>query len=343
MQPVSREIHQERVPLETLAVDHEMFRRIVEDLRDQAGRQKPIESWLADGGGGACVTGMESFELETLIRSWLGFGATSVTSESLFWYYDFLCDIDGLRLMPHYFDSKSSWREPARELRVADLGTILDLNLIAPFLNPPSDAPLRIVEVGGGYGRLAEAFLNIFGKQVRFVMVDAVPASLLLAYEYLTRCNPSFRVGFDYLGHPFDLERYDCYIIPSWRIDVLSNGFFDLAINVQSMQEMDQRHVDDYLAWFDRALSPGTGIAYLCNRRDHIFRGEYRYPDRWQLLLKQCTPRSLMRDFPAEVFRKGERCYVAENRLRAALYERELGRKSAALLEVAERRGYSSY
>jgi hypothetical protein len=341
MQPVRRELHHNRVPLEALPVDDQLLQRIVEDLRNQPARQQPISSWLADGGEG--LIGMESFQLETLIQSWLGFGSTPLTPESLFWYHGFLRDIDGLGLMPHYFDDATSWRPPAHDLRVADLGTILDLNLVAPFLQAPPEAPLRIVEVGGGYGRLAEAFLNIFGRQVRFVLIDAVPGSLLLAYEYLRRCNPALRVGFDYLGDPFDLERYDCYVVPSWRIDVVPDGSCDLAINVQSMQEMDQHHVDHYLEWFDRALKPGSGVAYFCNRRDHLFRGEYRYPDHWQLLLKQCTPRSWVRDFPAEVFRKGERCYTAENRLRAAFYKRELARESDALVAAAKRRGYSPY
>jgi SAM-dependent methyltransferase len=342
LEPIRRELHQELVPLESLPVDEQFLGLIVEDLRNQAARHQPIASWVADGGGEG-VTGVESFEIETLIQSWLGFGSTRVSPESLFWYYGFLRDIDGLGLMRHYFDDETSWRAPAQDLRVADLGTILDLNLMAPFLQAPSDGPLRVVEVGGGYGRLAEAFLNIFGNQVRFVLIDAVPGSLLLAYEYLRRCNPSMRIGFDYLGDPFDLERYDCYIAPSWRTDPIPEGSVDLAINVQSMQEMEQHHVDEYLAWFDRALKPGSGIAYFCNRRDHLFRGEYRYPDHWQLLLKTCTPRSWVRDFPAELFRKGERCYTAENRLHAALYERDLGRESAVLLATAKRRGYSPY
>jgi hypothetical protein len=342
-QPVGRALHKKRLSLDTLPLDRKLFERIIEDLRDHAGSHKPIASWLADGGGSDDITGIDSFDLDTLIQSWLGFSSSPLTPESLFWYYDFLRDIDGLDLMPYYFDSETSWRAPAQDLRVADLGTILDLNLIVPFLTAPADAPARIVEVGGGYGRLAEAFLNVFGRQVRFVMIDAVPGSLLFAYEYLTRCNPAFRVGFDYLGDPFDLERYDCYIVPSWRLDSIANVSFDLAINVQSMQEMDQHHVDAYLAWFDRALKPGTGIGYFCNRRDHLFRGEYRYPDHWQLLFKQATPRSVTRDFPVEIFRKGEHCYTAENRARTVFYERELAREWAALLAAAERRGYSPY
>jgi SAM-dependent methyltransferase len=341
LQPVRRQLHQKLVPLEDLPVDERLLGRIVEDLRNQATRHQPIASWLADGGGKASPA--YSFQVQTLIESWLGFGSTRVSPEALFWYYGFLRDIDGLGLMRHYFDNETSWREPAHHLRVADLGTILDLNLMAPFLQAPSDGPLRIVEVGGGYGRLAEAFLNIFGDQVRFVLIDAVPGSLLLAYEYLRRCNPALRVGFDYLDDPFDLERYDCYIAPSWRIDPIPKASIDLAINVQSMQEMEQHHVDEYLAWFDRALKPGSGIAYFCNRRDHLFRGKYRYPDHWQLLLKKCTPRSWTRDFPAELFRKGKRSFAAENRLHAAFYERDLRRESDVLLAAAKRRGYSPY
>lgn len=174
------------------------------------------------------------------------------------------------------------------------------------------------------------------------MLVDVVPATLVYAYEYLTRCNPALRVGFFYHDDPFGLDRYDCYIVPTWQMAPVCRRWYDLAVNIQSMQEMEQRHVDHYLRLFDSLLQDG-GIVYLCNRRDHQFRGNWRYPDHWECLLKQSTPRSWIRDFPAEVYRKGSRSYAAANRLRDGLYRREFGRSSAALVESAARKGFQAY
>jgi len=43
-----------------------------------------------------------------------------------------------------------------------DLGSLMDLNLIHYFAKPPYGRVTRILEVGGGYGRLAEAAFNVF-------------------------------------------------------------------------------------------------------------------------------------------------------------------------------------
>lgn len=57
-----------------------------------------------------------------------------------------------------------------QNLSAADLGTIMDLNLLWSFLDKP-DEPKTVLEVGGGYGRLAEAMLNVF-EDIKYVLVD---------------------------------------------------------------------------------------------------------------------------------------------------------------------------
>lgn len=342
MQATAPQLRKHIVELESLELDEALFNRIKDDLLQNAGRHMPAQVWLKAGGGGAEAA--SEFDVKNLIFPWLGFGKTLVAPESLSWYYQFIKDIDTLGVVDTYFAGPAEIRPAGRELLIADLGTMIDINLIAPFLpEGPQPRPLRVIEVGGGYGRLAEAMFNVYdGGQLQYVMIDAVPASLIFAYEYLTRARPDLRIGSFYRGDAYDLERFDIYICPIWHFETAGAGQFDLAINVQSMQEMDQHHVDYYLGWFDTVLKPGA-TAYLCNRRDHVFRGEWHYPAHWECLLKTCTPRSWTRDFPAEVYRKGERSYAAQNHLAEVRYQRELTRANERQLERAAAAGYKVY
>lgn len=341
MQPTHHAIRTNTVELETLELDEALFNRIKDDLLQNAGRHMPAQVWLKAGGGNEAEA--SEFDVKNLIFPWLGFGKTTVSAESLSWYYQFIKDIDSTGIVDTYFGGPDQIKPAGQELLIADLGTMIDVNLIAPYLPADTGAePLRVIEVGGGYGRLAEAMFNIYDGKLKFVMIDAVPASLIFAYAYLTRARPDLRIGSFYRGDAYDLEQFDIYICPIWHFETLGAGQFDLAINVQSMQEMDQHHVDYYIGWFDTVLKPGA-IAYLCNRRDHVFRGAWHYPDHWQTLLKICTPRSWTRDFPAEVYRKGERSYRDENRLAEVRYRRELDRAAQRVLTSAEAAGHKVY
>jgi hypothetical protein len=73
----------------------------------------------------------------------------------------------------------------------ADLGSILDLNLLSSFA--PDRPRTSFLEVGGGFGRTAEAALNVFSGSVTWVIVDSVPASLVYAREYLRLACPDQR------------------------------------------------------------------------------------------------------------------------------------------------------
>lgn len=341
MQATAPHIRKHIVELESLELDEALFNRVHDDLVRNAGHHMPAPVWLKAGGGGDEAA--SEFDAKSLITPWLGFGKTPVSPESLSWYYQFIKDIDTLGIVDHYFAGAAELKPAAADLLIADLGTIIDLNLIAPYLPAGARAePLRVIEVGGGYGRLAEAMFNVYDGQLKFVMIDAVPASLIYAYEYLSRARPDLRIGSFYRGDAYDLERFDIYICPIWHFETAGAGQFDLAINVQSMQEMAQHHVDYYLGWFDSVLKPGA-VAYLCNRRDHVFRGAWHYPQHWECLLKICTPRSWIRDFPAEVYRKGERAYAGENALAETRYRRELGQANARQIADAAQAGHKIY
>ncbi len=210
-----------------------------------------------------------------------------------------------------------------QELINTDLGTLLDVTLLYAFAGGAAKSRTMLLEVGGGYGRLAEATMNVFGPSVCHVLVDAVPGSLYYAAAYLRSAVPGARVGSYYDGDPFDLERFDAYVIPTWHFERLNTRTYDVLVNIESFQEMSQQLVDAYLDLFDRRSHEGS-IFYVSNARDHLFRGAWRFPDAWKPMLCANTPRSWTRDHPTQIFEKTGASYGAATRIAEALHHRGL-------------------
>ena len=330
----------------SLEGDKELFDKIVADQEKYAGPLRPDKVWDLEIGGhdgkhyfhsqqrgetmelGAYDDDRyyQNFSsLEKMLEPFIGnTGLQTVNKDVIQNYYTYLKKIDRLDILHNYFEADGEIRDQARGLLITDLGSIIDVNIISSSLDPAAEQ-YQILEVGGGYGRLAEAFLNMYGENVKYVLLDAVPASLMYSYLYLSENFPNMRIGFYYRGDPYDMNLFDCYIMPAWHFDGSAHtGSFDCCINVQSMQEMNQYHIDHYLNLFNTLLKEGSGIAYISNEKDYIFRGEWNYPKNWKLLLKTRTPRSWTRNSPTEVFLKSAGSFERENRFMDFVYSLQL-------------------
>jgi len=295
--------------------DRDQFDLIVQDMRNNGGNLVPSDHWnwnLGEKDKNYHEYTNELFDkkyshLKKMLDPWVGVTGMKVLSEEAVNKYEsFLRHIDHLHLLPPDImthGNLNGWRE-------TDLGSILDLSLITIFSANTSRERLAICEVGGGYGRLAEVFLETHKKRVHYVMVDAVPGSLMYAYYYLKSQFPELNIGSYYAGDDYD-SSYDCYILPSWRTCVLQEAFFDVCLNIESMQEMQQHHVDFYLELFDR-LTVSGGEVYLSNARDYVFNGEWNIPSHWKTLYLNNTPRSWSADHPTHILRKNDGDYSLE-------------------------------
>jgi hypothetical protein len=273
------------------------------------GLVDPSEIWNLAAHFSAYPEKLKNLTFDDILPLWVGRTARhELTTEVLEHYRPFLSEIDHLELLVPFLNAEISGQYTRM---ITDLGTIIDVNLIARNLKQSEGSHTYILELGGGYGRLTEAFLAIFENQVKYVMLDAVPESLVYAYLYLSKNFPDRRIGFYYCGHDFDLVTYDCYIVPTWRFEELNRYKFDVAINIDSMQEMTQQQIDYYLNLFDGVTKLG-GEIYLSNSRDYQQK-EFRYPKRWHLLFKRNSPRSWTPHHPVEVFEKGDRNYERAN------------------------------
>jgi hypothetical protein len=324
---ISRTIKKHSVA--NITANREEFRRIFADMREAAGSFTPTPTWLLckhpseiestdlseilDLADSDEVFQKEFSDLEQRMHGWVGdANSKNILADSARQlvdnYASFLQGRDSLGL----WAANVSERNVAESMKVADLGSIMDLTFLSTYAFDPVRPITRIVEVGGGYGRLAEAAFNVFGKSIRYVLVDSVPVSLYYSKKYLESVCPDVRVGSYYDGDKFDLNEFDCYIIPAWYFDELNQEKYDICINIESFQEMNQQHIDTYLQLFDRVSVDGA-VIYVDNARDYIFRGNWNYPNHWQKLFCSNTPRSWSADHPVEIFVRGNRDFSAQN------------------------------
>jgi SAM-dependent methyltransferase len=296
----------------------DVYRAVIDDMEKNAGPLGPGNRWKADALFPENSERAVQPEFNDMMAPWIGVkGEKPVDKDLVSAYQDFMSKFDALGLMDSHFPHGEA-RLPD-DLTVADLGSIMDVSLIWAHVEAGDKDHLTILEVGGGYGRLAEAFLNLFGKQVTYVLVDAVPASLYHSYQYISTRFPNLNVGW-YYADDFNPRRYSCFVVPIWHFErVNGRQLYDGAINVASMQEMESHQVSYCIKLFDRLVKLG-GLIYLSNTRDFYYRGEFAYPANWKLLLKRNTPRSWWPYYPVEILRKLDGEFVEQNAIVEAGY-----------------------
>lgn len=165
----------------------------------------------------------------------------------------------------------------------------LDLNSINEHL--PLRSVRRVLEIGAGYGRTAYLFCSLF-PETEYTIVDIEPARTL-AQRYLSAV----------------LRRPVTFLTPE-QATGLSDGAFDLAINISSFDEMPAKTSAGYLTLFDRCcsfvyLNGFARTGRVGNTFGHDRRGleEFAYPMSWQPLYAARHP--VFPKFVEKLFRTG--------------------------------------
>ena len=120
--------------------------------------------------------------------------------------------------------------------------------------------PLRILEIGAGYGQVAAQLLQQL--DVTEYAVCDLPENLFLAGFYLQAVAPERTVAFVGEEGTPDRPAGLTFAAPPF-LDALE-GPWDLIINSYSFQEMTRPSVDGYLAHAERTLAP-DGVVYSLN------------------------------------------------------------------------------
>lgn len=110
--------------------------------------------------------------------------------------------------------------------------------------------PIKILEIGGGFGGLAYCLMEIFSYNVKYVVVD-IPESLLFSSIYLSILFKSLENKIVFYENTDVLPKNKgISFLPNfyYKNMVLDNDeFFDLVINTESLAEMAKPQVLDYI------------------------------------------------------------------------------------------------
>ena len=172
----------------------------------------------------------------------------------------------------------------------------------------PATGPRSVLELGGGYGRVAWAFLEEF-PETQYLMVD-IPPALGVAQQYLTTLfpdRPAFR--FRHFGAPDEvadeLAAAQLVFLTPNQLEILDPLGVDLFINISSLHEMRPEQIAHYLGQVDRHTA---GFFYTKqwqrwhNEADDVViaREDYPIPPSWRLERSRAHP--IQRAFFEELY-----------------------------------------
>lgn len=172
-----------------------------------------------------------------------------------------------------------------------DLATSsMELNLIAKYVD--MSKVVRIAEIGAGYGRLADVTAKMF-PHVEYHIFD-IPPALAISQNYLACTLGESAVSmFDENPHYGSLEGCRVRAFLPHQMERFPNGYFDLVINISSLDEMAPAQVENYFSRIDekcggwlylkghgRSRSPGLRLGV----------DEFPYRKRWRELYRGADP-----------------------------------------------------
>ncbi|MBS0649706.1 MAG: putative sugar O-methyltransferase [Verrucomicrobia bacterium] len=115
--------------------------------------------------------------------------------------------------------------------------------------------PVRILEIGAGYGALAQ-FIKTILPSAKYTIVD-IPESLIYSALYLTLTHPNYHHAFANLDDPETVKSSDFIYVSNIDADKITDSF-DLVINTLSMSEMKSEVINWYISLIqDRWIRDG--------------------------------------------------------------------------------------
>mgnify|MGYP001180351117 CR=1 FL=1 len=123
--------------------------------------------------------------------------------------------------------------------------------------------PLKIIEIGGGYGGLARILKQVY-PNAKMVLFD-LPESNTISTYYLSHSFPNAKMMIMANYEKKKLFEADFTVLPGWLMTEITGNSVDLVINTRSMMEMEKIIVDQYVEQIQRVTKPG-GYFYCVNR-----------------------------------------------------------------------------
>ena len=113
-----------------------------------------------------------------------------------------------------------------------------------------------VIELGSGVGFMGN-YIKKLNKNIKYICCD-IPPVLFIAENYLKDCN--YKVaGYEYFKNinkleDIEFDKFDCFCIPSWKVEMFRSFKADLFINMGSFQEMENEQAMNYLDTFTQKI-----------------------------------------------------------------------------------------
>jgi putative sugar O-methyltransferase len=150
----------------------------------------------------------------------------------------------------------------------------------------------RILEIGGGLGGVACLLRLYYGSRCTYFVVD-LPEGLILQEWYLRNVFPDEPSSFKAAADPCDFAEHGINFINAYTLSTQPFAF-DVAINIDSMQEMHEGAVRSYLRFFEANISE-RGLFFFQNHYGQASSSvpepsEYPLDGHWTLALAEPAP-----------------------------------------------------
>ena len=233
------------------------------------------------------LTPKSVFDFTQVIDDLIGIRGMAPPSES-----DWKLYRNFLRSYPNTWKTYSIARNYKRN-KLTDLGSVIDLTLMIPLFHK-KESP-KVLEIGGGYGRLLEAALSNKFKFSEWYLFDVVPSSLALAMEYLQQNGDISRV----------VDRNGIHFFQPSDLAKVNDDSIDLIINIESFQEMTQEWVD---FWVDVINSKTKSGSYFYHSNSFSYKNRFNLNlgPNWGLVKEIDSPRHWSSGHKTEIWKRQE-------------------------------------
>lgn len=149
-----------------------------------------------------------------------------------------------------------------------------------------------VMEIGGGLGGLARILRAHYGDRLTYYAVD-LPETLAIQEWYLRGCFPEAPTAFKAGRTRVEFKRGGLNFVNAYALETQEIAL-DVAVNIDSMQEMNAGAVRAYLRYLEANISE-RGLFYFQNHFGHSATGirepsEYPLDPRWTVAAAQVVP-----------------------------------------------------
>jgi SAM-dependent methyltransferase len=188
----------------------------------------------------------------------------------------------------NYWDKLCLYSQIKGDKSRAFYSAIYEVNFLNNFLDFKNKRGIeyRILDIGGGYGRIAP-FFNFLFDEITYVNIDLCTTSLICSHSFLKH-NIKDKEIFLIMDNNIKIFKKGFYILPMWYYNLIPKNYFDLIININSMQEMTQLQIDFYLQFINKVAKNESYFFF----RNHINRIKdengisinYKFPYNWKII-----------------------------------------------------------